>query len=116
MAANTTTAPLSPEVADRLLDLLSTDDAFRARFQADPRAAMNEVGYQSPAPARMTACGAVAEAIPEALIDCKVDTLAPKQAIAEARDQIRAMLTSGLSQTAPRLESTLGPDVLRFRR
>jgi putative modified peptide len=114
MAATTTTAPLSPAVADRLLDLLSTDDAFRARFQADPRAAMHEVGYLSPAPARMTACGAVAEAIPEALIDCKVDTLAPKHVIAGARDEIRAMLTSGLAQTSPGLDTA--NDARRARR
>ena len=105
MTAKPVTAPLSPEIADRLLDLLSTDDAFRARFQADPRAALHEVGYQSPAPAKMTACGAVAEAIPETLIDCKVEELAPKEAIIQAREEIRAMLTSGLAQTSPGLDT-----------
>jgi putative modified peptide len=116
MTAKPVSAPLSPEIADRLLDLLSTDDAFRARFQRDPRAALHEVGYVSPEPAKMTACGAVAEAIPESLIDCKVDTLAPKQVISEARAEIRAMLTAGLSQTTPRLEATERADVLRLRK
>lgn len=116
MTAKPVSAPLSPEIADRLLDLLSTDDAFRARFQRDPRAALHEVGYVSPEPAKMTACGAVAEAIPESLIDCKVDTLAPKNVIAGARDEIRAMLTSGLSQTAPRLESTVASQVTTLRK
>ena len=38
-------APLSRESAERLLDLLSSDDAFRARFKADAGAALVEVGY-----------------------------------------------------------------------
>ena len=93
MTAKTTTAPLSAELADRLLDRLSTDDGYRARFQADPRTALEEIGYQSPAPSRITACGSMPEAIPEALIDCKVETLAPKEAMAAAREEIRTMLT-----------------------
>src|SRR5687768_8146803 len=57
VAAKPTTAPLSPEVADRLLDLLSTDDAFRDLFQAEPLSALRSIGYQSPLPGKMTACG-----------------------------------------------------------
>ena len=37
------------EVAERLLDKLSTDDAFRALFVSDARAAMAEIGYVTPA-------------------------------------------------------------------
>lgn len=99
------TAPLDPALADRLLDLLSTDDAYRARFQDDPRAALHEIGYESPAPARMTACGAMPISMPEALIDCKVENLAPKETIAAAREGIRAMLTRGLNQTTPDLNA-----------
>lgn len=40
-------APLSRESAERLLDLLSTDDAFRALFKADARSALAHVGYQA---------------------------------------------------------------------
>ena len=114
MAIKTTSAPLDPQIADRLLDLLSTDDDFRARFQHDPRAALYEIGYESPAAALMTACGAFPVAQPEALIDCKVDELAPKEAIKAARDEIRRMLTSGLGQTPPRLDAGFG--ATRFQR
>lgn len=36
-AAKKRSAPLDPQVADRLLDLLSTDDTFRQLFQTSPR-------------------------------------------------------------------------------
>lgn len=42
---------LESEVADRLLDLLSTDDDFRLRFQDNPAAALQEVGHQPSAEA-----------------------------------------------------------------
>jgi hypothetical protein len=38
-------APLDPQVADRLLDLLSTDDTFRRLFTHDPRQALLQVGF-----------------------------------------------------------------------
>ncbi|GAB3387091.1 NHLP-related RiPP peptide [Lysobacter fragariae] len=107
MANKIQSAPLSPEVADRLLDLLSTDDAYRARFQADPGSALYEVGYQKPAPAQMTACGTMPVAMPEALIDCKVQNLASKEVISAARAEIRAMLTKGLAQSSPSLDAAI---------
>jgi putative modified peptide len=107
MTAKTTTAPLSAELADRLLDLLSTDDLFRERFQRDHLAALRSIGYESPAPGLMTACGAVPAAQPEAFRDCKVTELAPKEAIAAARGEIRAMLTKGLTQQTPKLDTGL---------
>jgi putative modified peptide len=105
MASKTKSAPLDPQIADRLLDLLSTDDSFRERFEHDPRAALHEIGYESPMPAKMTACGSLPAPDPEALIDCKVENLATKEAIAAARDEIRAMLTSGMAQTPPQLDT-----------
>ena len=36
------------EVAEKLLDKLSNDDAFRADFAKDPRAALEQLGYQTP--------------------------------------------------------------------
>lgn len=39
----------SPEVADRLLDRLASDDGFRELFLADPRAALSQVGHETPA-------------------------------------------------------------------
>ncbi|MDG2517802.1 NHLP-related RiPP peptide [Lysobacter soli] len=99
------TAPLDPALADRLLDLLSTDDLFRERFQRDHLAALRTIGYESPTPGQMTACG---EASPvaqtESFRDCKVKQLASKDLIREAREEIKAMLLSGLGQTVPQLD------------
>lgn len=39
-------APLDPQVAGRLLDLLSSDDKFRALFMRNPREALLQVGCQ----------------------------------------------------------------------
>ena len=36
-------APLDPQVADRLLDLLSSDDNFRTLFMSNPREALTEL-------------------------------------------------------------------------
>lgn len=36
-------------IAARLLDLLSSDDAYRARFESNPRAALLEIGHETPA-------------------------------------------------------------------
>ncbi len=99
------TAPLDPALADRLLDLLSTDDLFRERFQRDHLAALRTIGYESPTPGQMTACGLVANAQPEAFRDCKVQELASKDAIQAARVEIKAMLTRGLAQNTPQLDS-----------
>lgn len=100
----TTTAPLEAKVADRLLDLLSTDDLFRERFQHDHLAALRSIGYQPPAPGQMTACGTVPAAALEPFADCKVRKLAPKETIKASREEIRTMLLQGLNQTTPRLD------------
>ena len=85
------TAPMSAQAADRLLDLLCSDDAYRALFQRDPRTALAQVGHQIAANE-----------------SCTVDiTLASKQAIFAARAEIRGMLLKGLDQTVPQLDSGL---------
>lgn len=88
-------APLDPQVADRLLDLLSTDDAFRKLFSRDPREALAQAGFVNttdmPSPA-----------------DCKIWPLASKSQIAAARDEIKKMFTSGLDQTTPQLDASFG--------
>lgn len=106
MSTKTRTAPLPVEVADRLLDLLGSDDLFRERFQRDHLAALRSIGYESPPPGQMTACGTVPipMAQAEAFRDCKVRQLASKEAIAAAREEIRAMLLKGMSQTTPQLD------------
>ena len=40
----------TPEVVDKLLDGLANDDAFRAAFERDPRAALRSIGHETPAP------------------------------------------------------------------
>lgn len=40
---------LDPTVASRLLDLLSSDDKFRALFKSDPMGALIEAGHVFPA-------------------------------------------------------------------
>ena len=102
------TAPLDSALADRLLDLLSTDDLFRERFQRDHLAALRTIGYESPTPGQMTACGEVSPmAALEPFRQCKVEELASKDVIAAARGEIRNMLLRGLDQTTPRLDSGL---------
>lgn len=115
MVTRTHSAPLSPDIADRLLDLLSTDDSYRARFQDCPRSALLEIGYVPRAAGQMTACGSMPVAEPEALIDCRAENLAPKEAIAAARDEIRTMLTKGLSQQAPKLDAGVEPTLRRLK-
>jgi len=107
MSNTTKTAPLDPKVADRLLDLLSTDDGFREQFQRDPLAALRTIGYQSPVPGKMTACGLMPAPELEPFADCKVEDLAPKEVILAARTQIRAMLLRGLTQSTPQLDASL---------
>ncbi|MGO4221683.1 NHLP-related RiPP peptide [Lysobacter sp. TAF61] len=104
------TAPLDPKIADRLLDLLSTDDLFRQRFQNDHIAALQSIGYESPDAGQMTACGLLPITQPEAFRDCKVQELASKEVIMGARQEIKAMLTKGLSQETPKLDATLNPE------
>lgn len=38
-----------PDIADKLLDKLASDDAFRAAFDHNPRAALKQLGYETPA-------------------------------------------------------------------
>lgn len=103
------TAPLDPKIADRLLDLLSTDDGFRELFAKDPKAALGQVGYQ--ADATVAARGEnAAEALASSDGCCKVSALASKEVILEARDAIRSMLTSNMSQIIPQLDSGLDTD------
>jgi len=86
-------------VARRLVDLLSTDDEFRALFSANPGEALLAVGFDSQRqPAEW-----------EVLRVCfAVTALASKEVIAAARHEINLMLTSGLGQLVPALDAGLG--------
>lgn len=82
------------QVADRLLDLLSSNDAFRRLFKRNLSKALEQVGFvesiSAPSP-----------------FGCffGISKLASKAQIAEARDGIKAMLTCGLAHTAPQLDA-----------
>lgn len=102
----TTTAPLDAKIADKLLDLLSTDDEFREHFQRDHLSALRAIGHMSPQPEKVTACGlALSATQPEPFRECKVRQLASKESIAAARNEIRSMLLQGLDQTTPQLDT-----------
>lgn len=93
---NRRTAPIDPQVADRLLALLSTDDTFRRLFTRDPATALAQVGFVR----------ATGETAPDVCF-WGITQLASKAQIAQARDEIRLMLTRGLAQTAPQLDAGL---------
>lgn len=110
-------APLDPKVADRLLDLLSTDNEFRRLFKKDPQAALVKAGWKPPkaeapgaAKARkgppFTPPGPPTMVPP---VTCMtVDRIAPKEQIIRSRSELKAMLTSGLSQQPVQLNVSGG--------
>lgn len=96
-------SPLDPKVADRLLDLLSTDNDFRRLFKKDPQAALVKAGWMPPK-AETPGVSKVRKGPPKLLPPgtCyAVTSIAPKQEIAAARDRLQAYLTSSLAPTNP---------------
>ena len=95
-AAKKRSAPLDPHVADRLLDLLSSDDAFRSLFMSNPREALAQVGF-------------VNETDLGSPYWCfwGISKLASKRAIAEARCEIRNLLTANSARPLPNLTQAL---------
>lgn len=84
-------AGLDPKVANRLLDLLSTDDAFRELFVKDTKAALETAGY------------AHEGALPHPAI-CflpKTGKLADKADIAAAREKLMSTICSIQGHTCP---------------
>jgi len=81
---------LEPAIADRLLDLLSTDNAFRRAFRKDPAAALLQIGH---VPTQQD----VAAELAYLRASLMVERLATKERIAKAREEIRRMLTHGLA-------------------
>jgi putative modified peptide len=82
------TNKFSPEVADRLLDKLSTDDNFRNLFEKNPSAALRQVGHE---PASEHA--GVRGSDPAMCANLK-NGLASKEAIREGREAMKAALIS----------------------
>lgn len=110
------TAPLDPKIADKLLDLLSTDNEFRRLFKKDPGAALAKVGYKSTDAARTLTAGArkgppFTPPGPPPMkppVGCmRVKRIAPKADVIKARAEIKKMLTSGLSHTTPQLDAAI---------
>lgn len=98
------TKGLDPRVADRLLERLSEDDTFRKLFISNPTAALAEVGHLDDA---MSSAESVSDDAASLIDGClQVSQLASKDVIAGARDELRKMLTAGLSQTTPHLDAS----------
>lgn len=82
---------LEPKVANRLLDLLSTDDAFRKLFVEDTNAALEAAGYVHEGP------------LPHPAI-CflpKTGKLADKADISAAREKLMSTICGIQGQTCP---------------
>jgi len=83
----------SAEVADRLLEGLATDDRFRHLFQTNPRAALRQVGHDTPEQ-NLGLHGTDP-------VMCLVlnNGLASKEAICAGRGRIKAALASTLAHS-----------------
>lgn len=87
------TNKFSPEVADKLLDQLSTDQAFRDLFKKNPRAALRKVGHETPEGDR--------DIKGQDPVLCAYNLngdLASMEAIRAGREKIKTSLTSALPQ------------------
>jgi putative modified peptide len=79
----------SGEFVDRLLDMLGSDEDFRTRFQADPRAAVESLGHKpAPEDARDLMC-------------LKCVELAGAEQIRAARADLRKQLLSAQASHSP---------------
>jgi len=92
-AVLTTRNAFSADVADKLLEKLATDDAFRDLFQTNPRAALSQVGHDTP-----EQHFGLRGTDP---VMCLVlnNGLASKEVIRAGRDSMKAALTSVQVQT-----------------
>lgn len=79
--------PLSEKTVDALLDKLSSDDDFRARFQANPRAATRSLGTGDEA----------VDNLPETPI-ARLDS---KEAFSQSQGQVRKQLVESRSPFVP---------------
>jgi putative modified peptide len=83
---------LSEPIVDRLLDKLCSDDAFRALFTGDARAALASIGYLP----------AADPAVTEGAWWClKVESLASKDAIRQSRNDLRRQFTMAFLPQLP---------------
>jgi len=80
-AVEATRTEFTAEIADKLLNLLSHDDAFRAFFETDPRGALRQLGHETPEAHR-----GKAGQDPVMSLSYFRDGLASKEKIAAARE------------------------------
>jgi putative modified peptide len=104
MAGPKKTAPIDVETAERLLELLGTDDGFRQKFQENPSAALESIGYSSEGPESMAA-SLESDSLLQPFSACSVMRLASKDQILAAKDELTATLVQGLAYNTPTLEA-----------
>ncbi|HEX5693461.1 MAG TPA: NHLP-related RiPP peptide [Arenimonas sp.] len=78
---------LSEKTVDALLEKLGSDDDFRARFMANPKAATKSLGIDDPA----------ADDLP----DAPIPTLAPKESMKGSRSVMRSSLLASKAPFEP---------------
>ncbi len=86
----TNTRGITPDLVDKLLDKLGSDDAFRTHFQKDPKAALQTIG--APADVECRECMSPKQ-------------LAPKQQFQSSRAQFRSTLLGKSDQHVFALEA-----------
>lgn len=101
MAGPKKTAPIDAAIAERLLELLSSDDSFREQFQTDPVAALRSIGYGSAEMALKSASGDLTDPFSA----CSVVQLASKEQILEAKTELKATMIQGLAYNTPTFEA-----------
>lgn len=79
---------LDPQLADKLLELLGTDDVFRQLFKNNPQQALEKIGFFGIAHGGITRW-----------LLLGIKKLASKAAILESRTELKAMLTVALGMT-----------------
>lgn len=84
-------APLHPHVANKLLDLLSSDDDFRDLFKRDAHAALIQAGYVPPSGSDPATASAISGG--DCLQLSAGDQLAPKEQIARDRSKLESLTT-----------------------
>ena len=84
---------MDPQVMKRLLDGLTTDEAFRAQFARDPKTALESIGYEAPTDdsAHLASCLTLREGT----------TLASADSIAAARPKLESTLNSIVNFDCP---------------
>jgi putative modified peptide len=80
----------SREVADALLDKLSSDDKFRELFEHNPRAALHQIGHDTPKDLE-----GIVGSDPVMCLRSS-GGLASKEQIRAARSELQEQLTSGI--------------------